>query len=125
MPELPEVETIKNELIPYVVGRKITDVKLFWDRIVRTPSVDEFTRGVVGQEITGLSRRGKYLFFHLGSGKLLVMHMKMTVIPFGRSNLFINFVQYFSCWVIKIHLGREKCWASVRNYYIGVVFCFI
>jgi formamidopyrimidine-DNA glycosylase len=78
MPELPEVETIKNELIPYVVGRKITDVKLFWDRIVRTPSVDEFTRGVVGQEITGLSRRGKYLFFHLGSGKLLVMHMKMT-----------------------------------------------
>jgi len=78
MPELPEVETIKNELIPYVVGRRISGVKLFWERIVRTPSVDEFTREIVGQEIIGLSRRGKYLFFHLGGGKLLVMHMKMT-----------------------------------------------
>ena len=78
MPELPEVETIKNELLPYVIGRKITRIKLFWERIVRTPSADEFTKEIVGQEITGLTRRGKYLFFHLSGGKLLVMHMKMT-----------------------------------------------
>jgi len=78
MPELPEVETIKNELLPYVIGRKITGITLFWERIVRTPSADEFINSVVGQEITGLTRRGKYLFFHLGSGKMLVMHMKMT-----------------------------------------------
>ena len=78
MPELPEVETIKNELLPHVVGRTVTGVTLFWDRIVRSPSVDEFVSGVVGQEITGLTRRGKYLFFSLSSGELLVMHMKMT-----------------------------------------------
>ena len=78
MPELPEVETIKNELIPYVIGRKITGVKLFWERIIRTPSASEFTKEITGQEITGLTRRGKYLFFHLSGGKLLVMHMKMT-----------------------------------------------
>ncbi len=29
MPELPEVETIKNELLPYVLGRTITDVVIF------------------------------------------------------------------------------------------------
>jgi formamidopyrimidine-DNA glycosylase len=78
VPELPEVETIKNELLPYVIGRKITGVMLFWERIVRTPSADEFTEEIIGQTITGLTRRGKYLFFHLNSGRLLVMHMKMT-----------------------------------------------
>jgi formamidopyrimidine-DNA glycosylase len=78
MPELPEVETIKNELLPHVVGRKIRGVAVFWDRMVRQPSLAEFCTRVTGQKITGISRRGKYLFFHLGSGERLVMHMKMT-----------------------------------------------
>lgn len=78
MPELPEVETIKKELLPYVLGRTITSVDLFWERIVRQPSVEEFCSRVIGQKITGITRRGKYLFFHLGSGEMLVMHMKMT-----------------------------------------------
>jgi len=78
MPELPEVETIRNELLPHVLGREITGVDLFWERIVRRPSVEEFRSRVIGQRITGLSRRGKYLFFHLSGGGVLVMHMKMT-----------------------------------------------
>jgi formamidopyrimidine-DNA glycosylase len=78
MPELPEVETIKNELLPHVLGRTITGMELFWERIVRRPPVDEFRSLVIGQKICGLSRRGKYLFFHLSGGRVLVMHMKMT-----------------------------------------------
>jgi formamidopyrimidine-DNA glycosylase len=78
VPELPEVETIKNELLPYILGREITGVDVLWDRIVRQPSVEEFRSRVIGQRITGLSRRGKYIFFHLSGGGVLVMHMKMT-----------------------------------------------
>jgi len=78
MPELPEVETIKNELLPHVLGRTITEVELFWERIVRQPPVNEFITSIVGKKITGVTRRGKYLFFHLSGGLVLVMHMKMT-----------------------------------------------
>ena len=78
MPELPEVETIRTELLPYVLGRTITGIKLFWERIIRQPSVGEFTSQVVGRQINGISRHGKYLFFHLDDGGVLVMHMKMT-----------------------------------------------
>ena len=78
MPELPEVETIKNELLPYVIGRKITAVDVSWDGMVKQPSVEEFRARLVEQAITGLDRRGKYLFFKLSSGEILVMHMKMT-----------------------------------------------
>ena len=78
MPELPEVETIKNELMPHVIGRKVTAIDLFYEGIIRQPSADEFRLRVIGQMITGLTRRGKYLFFNLSSGEVLVMHMKMT-----------------------------------------------
>ncbi len=78
MPELPEVETIKNELLPYVLGRKIVSLEIYWDRMVKQVPVGEFHARVTGQMITGLSRRGKYLFFSLSSGEILVMHMKMT-----------------------------------------------
>ena len=78
MPELPEVETIKNELLPHIVGRQVTGITLFWDGIVRQPSVEEFCPRLIGQEITGVSRRGKYLIFSLTSNEVLVIHLKMT-----------------------------------------------
>ena len=78
MPELPEVETVKNELLPHIVGRQITGVTLFWDGIVRHPSVEEFCSRLPGQKITGGTRRGKYLILNLASGEALIIHLKMT-----------------------------------------------
>ena len=78
MPELPEVETVKNELAPHILGRIFTDTTILWDRIVKTPSAEEFRCRLVGQTITGLSRRGKYLALTLNSDDLLVIHMKMS-----------------------------------------------
>jgi formamidopyrimidine-DNA glycosylase len=78
MPELPEVETIKNELAPHIVGRRVTRVTLFWDGIVRQPSVYEFLDQLIGQRITRVARRGKYLIFSLTSGKALIIHLKMS-----------------------------------------------
>jgi formamidopyrimidine-DNA glycosylase len=78
MPELPEVETIKNELAPHVTGRTITAVTLFDERIVRQPPVAEFNSRIIGEAITGLERRGKYMLFSLTSGQTLVIHLKMT-----------------------------------------------
>ena len=78
MPELPEVETVKNELLPHIVGRQVTGVTLFWERIVRQPSVKEFCSRLIGQRLTGLARRGKYLLFSLSGGGVLIIHLKMT-----------------------------------------------
>ena len=78
MPELPEVETIKNELAPHIIGRSITGVTLFWQGIVHQPSVEEFRSRLIGQKITGVERRGKYLIFGLTSGEALIIHLKMT-----------------------------------------------
>jgi formamidopyrimidine-DNA glycosylase len=78
MPELPEVETIKNELSPHVVGRTITGVTPVWTGIIKQVPVEEFISRVRGKKVLALSRRGKYLFFHLSSGEILVAHLKMS-----------------------------------------------
>jgi len=78
MPELPEVESIKNELLPYIVGRYISGVALFWAGIVRQPSVAEFCSRLIGQRLTGVARRGKYLIFSLTSDEALIIHLRMT-----------------------------------------------
>jgi formamidopyrimidine-DNA glycosylase len=78
MPELPEVETIKNELLPHVLGSTVKSVDVYWDKMVKQPSLKDFSARLIGQRIVSLSRRGKYLFFHLSGGAVLVMHMKMT-----------------------------------------------
>lgn len=78
MPELPEVETVKNELIPLVVGRKVTSVNLIWDGIVRLPSPGEFCAGLIGRTIKRIRRRGKYLLFGLDSDETLIAHLKMS-----------------------------------------------
>ena len=79
MPELPEVETIRRDLEPELVGRRIVGLELRWPRTLdRPPTRAEAEALLVGQCITGLRRRGKYLLFDLQSGAILVIHLRMS-----------------------------------------------
>jgi formamidopyrimidine-DNA glycosylase len=78
MPELPEVETVKNELAPHVVGKRIIGITPVWAGIIKEIPVEEFAKRISGRKITALSRHGKYLLFHLSNGDKLVVHLKMT-----------------------------------------------
>jgi formamidopyrimidine-DNA glycosylase len=78
LPELPEVETIKNELSPHVIGRRFTDVTVYDAKPVKQASVEEFRSGLIGQSINDLERRGKYLILRLSGDNVLVIHLKMT-----------------------------------------------
>jgi formamidopyrimidine-DNA glycosylase len=78
VPELPEVETIKDELLPWVVGQSFIEVTIIDAKVLRDRHVEGFRHELTRQLITGLERRGKYLLFHLSSGKSLIMHFRMT-----------------------------------------------
>jgi len=78
MPELPEVETIKNELAPWVVGQSFTQVTIFDAELVCGGSAEEVRRGLIGQKVESLGRRGKYLIFQLSNGRSLIIHLRMT-----------------------------------------------
>jgi formamidopyrimidine-DNA glycosylase len=78
MPELPEVETIKNELAPWVVGQSFTRVTTLDDKLVCGCSAKEIRRELIGRKIESLKRRGKYLIFGLSNGRSLIIHLRMT-----------------------------------------------
>ncbi len=78
MPELPEVETIKNELSACIVGKRFYDVKIYDDRPLRRPSLAEFRLQLIGQRIKKVSRSGKYLLFHLSRNVTFIIHLRMT-----------------------------------------------
>lgn len=78
MPELPEVETIRRQLAEVVPGRSVTGVRIDDPLIVAPASPRAVTTRVQGQEVTGLSRRGKYLRFELASGDTMAVHLRMT-----------------------------------------------
>jgi formamidopyrimidine-DNA glycosylase len=77
MPELPEVETIKEDLRGLVVGAKIERAEVLDPALVEQPSADEFVRRFAGVRITGARRRAKHLIVELDSGDALVLQLKI------------------------------------------------
>src|SRR3954468_4771314 len=77
VPELPEVETIRRTLLPHVIGARITGVEVR-ERRLRRPIAADFAGRLRGAQITDITRRGKYLLFHLDDGQRLLVHLGMT-----------------------------------------------
>lgn len=77
MPELPEVETVVRGLRGPLVGRTFTGVTVTWPNSIKTP-IPELKSRLPGQRIEAISRRGKYLQFHLSGGDTLFIHLKMS-----------------------------------------------
>lgn len=77
MPELPEVETVVRGLRGPLVGRTFTGVTVKWPNSVKTP-IPELESRLPGQRIESITRRGKYLQFHLSAGDMLLLHLKMS-----------------------------------------------
>jgi len=83
MPELPEIETIKNLLStggpdwPPLVGKTITSALVLWQRTLATPTPEQFSRQIVGQAIKSIERRGKFLSLVL-SRDILLVHLRMS-----------------------------------------------
>jgi len=83
MPELPEVETIASQLrngndaTPSLIGQVILGAELHWARSLATPDPDSFYLTIKGQQITAISRRGKFLLINL-EDQTIAIHLRMS-----------------------------------------------
>lgn len=78
MPELPEVETVRQTLLEFLPGLTVTDVTINLPRIVKYPDSTRFAQEIVGLTFCDIERRGKYLKFIMSAGQTLVVHLRMT-----------------------------------------------
>lgn len=76
MPELPEVETIVRYLNANLANKQIKNIRLFREKNILT-GADEFVKSLIGESFLSVSRRAKYLIFHLTNDKVIVSHLRM------------------------------------------------
>lgn len=76
MPELPEVETVRQSLKLRLINKQIKSVRVLWDNIIAYPSKEEFIKEITDKTIIDIQRRGKFLMFDLVDYYLL-SHLRM------------------------------------------------
>ncbi len=89
MPELPEVQTVVDDLKKKVVGRKITGLWFDWPKMLKDPldqqrnfvahkHVKVFQRVILGKKILDVRRRAKNILIYLSGDMMMLIHLKMT-----------------------------------------------
>ncbi len=76
MPELPEVETVKNSLKQKLIGKKIKKVRIYHNNIIEYPSINEFQKNIQNQVIVDMNRYGKWIIF-VTTDYYLLSHLRM------------------------------------------------
>jgi formamidopyrimidine-DNA glycosylase len=78
VPELPEVETVRRRLEPVLVGRRFDHVEIDDARLTRPEDPVEVAAELIGERVAAVERRGKYLVVRFESGRVLLIHLRMT-----------------------------------------------
>ena len=76
MPELPEVETVKEVLKKNILNQTILDVTVNYPKMIEQISVEDFIKNLKNQVIIDIKRRGKWLLFELND-YFLLSHLRM------------------------------------------------
>ncbi len=112
MPELPEVEVVRQTLKCQVVGRTILKIECFFPKIIdQNPNV--FYTNVVGKKILDVNRYGKYLLFQFEDG-VMVSHLRMEgkyfYLPQTKCPMKHTHVIFF------LDNGYSLCYNDVRKF---------
>lgn len=78
MPELPEVETIKRDLTKKIVGKRIIEIKVFRDKVIKEPKPKELVSQLKNEKVLEVIRRAKLLILKLSQEKFLIIHLRIS-----------------------------------------------
>ncbi|MEI7942024.1 MAG: DNA-formamidopyrimidine glycosylase family protein [Candidatus Riflemargulisbacteria bacterium] len=78
MPELPEVETISQDLNAHLSGKTINTVTILDNRNLREIDSNSFIKKITAQTINSIYRKGKALIVDVSNGYSIIFHLRMT-----------------------------------------------
>jgi formamidopyrimidine-DNA glycosylase len=106
---------IRSELAPILEGRRFEDVRIFDPRLTRPHDPVEVAAELVGEEVGGVDRRGKYLIFRFRTGRSLLIHLRMTgSFQFGRRGTLPD--DPYRRAVVTIDNGSDVAYRDVRRF---------
>ncbi len=119
MPELPEVQTIVDDLNKKIKGDTIVGFWSDWKKAIKNESFSHFQKEINRRKILKIYRRGKNIFLDLSGSKTLYIHLKMTghLLVKPRVNLKLK---------IKKDSNQEKNYFNEKvNQYIHHIFYLV
>ena len=113
MPELPEVETVRQVLLPIIKGRSITQIEVLKERIIQG-DVAVFIHQLTGRKFIDIERIGKYLIFFFDHDLVMVSHLRMEgkyieIQPDGE-------ISRFARVIFTLDDGRRLCYDDSRQF---------
>ena len=72
MPELPEVQNVKENLKKYILNKKITDIVILYEKIC-----EDNLDILINKTVHDIKTFGKYIVFNLSSQVNLIVHLRM------------------------------------------------
>lgn len=113
MPELPEVETVRRGLLKIAKGRKINAIDVYYGKTIDS-DVEEFRQALIGQTITDVNRRGKYLLFRFSNNLTMISHLRMEGKYFNQKQG--KPIDKHTHVVFKFTDGTELCYHDTRKF---------
>ncbi|MFV0498454.1 MAG: bifunctional DNA-formamidopyrimidine glycosylase/DNA-(apurinic or apyrimidinic site) lyase [Bacilli bacterium] len=89
MPELPEVETVKNTLKEFLLQRTIKNINIRYSKIIRNITEEDFCYKLIEKKVTDINRIGKYLIIELDD-IALITHLRMEGKFYYRNECFLS-----------------------------------
>jgi formamidopyrimidine-DNA glycosylase len=112
MPELPEVETVLQEVKPQVLKKKFWKVKVL-DQISVQPSAVFLEENLPGKTVQNITRKGKFIIFELSGGLMMVVHLRMTgMLLFEPSQRLKKFIRVEFTFTN----GRRMYFSDIRRF---------
>ncbi len=116
MPELPEVETVRRRIEPHLVGRRFEHVEILDTRLTRPIHPDVVAAELAGERVSAVDRRGKYLLVVFESGRVLLIHLRMTgTMLHGGSGTFASQDPHRRA-VVRLDDGSDVVYRDIRRF---------
>lgn len=115
MPELPEVETVRRRIEPVLTGRLFEHVDIHDARLVRPNKPAEVAAELAGERVEAVERRGKYLIVRFETGRVLLVHLRMTgSLSHGRRGSLEDDPHRRA--VVRLENGSDVAYRDVRRF---------
>ena len=116
MPELPEVETVRQILIKTgIINQTIQKVEVYNSKLIKDTSEKEFIDLLLGQTIHKLERKGKWLFFILDTC-VLISHLGMTGKYFVEESLLTPEQKESISLIFHLGSGQKLIYCDARRF---------
>jgi len=116
VPELPEVESVRRWLAPFLEGRSLEHVEIGDARLTRPFDPVIVAREREGERVTAVDRRGKYLIVRFESDRALLIHLRMTGSLRLRSDDGEGPADPYGRAVVRLDDGSDVTYRDVRRF---------